>query len=68
MKREDCDFTSALVDDVKGMRIGIPRDYLGECLEPEVKDAIRECNKAGELIYKKHKYDRVTVAAARYPD
>ncbi len=38
--REDLDFTSALVDDVKGMRIGIPRDYFGEGLNPEVKDAI----------------------------
>ena len=27
--REDMDFTSAVVDDVKGMRIGIPRDYPG---------------------------------------
>ncbi len=40
VKREDYDFTSALVDDVKGMKIGIPRDYLGEGIEPEVKDAI----------------------------
>ena len=40
VKREDYDFTSALVDDVKGMKIGIPRDYLGEGLDPEVKDAI----------------------------
>lgn len=38
--REDCDFTSALKDDVKGMRIGIPRDYLGEGLDKEVKDAV----------------------------
>ncbi len=38
--REDCDFTSALVDDVKGMKIGIPRDYFGEGLDKEVKDAI----------------------------
>ena len=30
VKREDTDFTSALVDDVKGMRIGIPKDYFGE--------------------------------------
>ena len=36
----ETDFTSALVDDVKGMRIGIPRDYLGEGLDPEVKEAI----------------------------
>ena len=40
VKRTDCDFTSALVDDVKGMRIGIPRDYFGEGLDPEVKEAI----------------------------
>ncbi|MDY5649219.1 MAG: amidase family protein, partial [Lachnospiraceae bacterium] len=40
VKREDCDFTAALVDDVKGMKIGIPRDYLGEGLDPEVKKAI----------------------------
>lgn len=38
--RKDCDFTSALKDDVKGMRIGIPRDYLGEGLDKEVKDAV----------------------------
>ena len=38
--RDDCDFTSALKDDVKGMRIGIPRDYLGEGLDGEVKAAI----------------------------
>ena len=36
----ETNFTDALVDDVKGMRIGIPRDYLGEGLDPEVKEAI----------------------------
>ena len=40
VQREDTDFTSALVDDVKGMKIGIPRDYLGEGLDLEVKEAI----------------------------
>lgn len=38
--REDYDFTSALVDDVKGLRIGIPRDYFGEGLDEEVKAAV----------------------------
>ncbi|MDD3251433.1 MAG: Asp-tRNA(Asn)/Glu-tRNA(Gln) amidotransferase subunit GatA [Lachnospiraceae bacterium] len=38
--RQDCDFTSALVDDVKGMRIGIPKDYFGAGLNAEVKEAI----------------------------
>ena len=40
VKRESYDFTSALKDDVKGLRIGIPRDYFGEGLDPEVKEAI----------------------------
>ena len=43
--REDLDFTSALVDDVKGMRIGIPRDYLGEGLDSEVKTAVLDAAK-----------------------
>lgn len=34
------DFMSALVNDVSGMRIGIPKDYFGEGLEPEVKEKI----------------------------
>ena len=38
--REDTDFTTALVDDVKGMRIGIPRDYFGEGLDSQVKNAV----------------------------
>ncbi len=37
---KDTDFTAALVDDVKGMKIGIPRDYFGEGLDGEVKDAV----------------------------
>ena len=40
IKREETDFTSALVDDVKGMKIGIPRDYFGDGLDAEVRDAI----------------------------
>ena len=40
VERDDTDFTSALVDDVKGMKIGIPKDYFGEGLDPEVKDAV----------------------------
>lgn len=38
--RTDTDFTSALVEDVKGMKIGIPSDYFREGLNPEVKAAI----------------------------
>lgn len=50
VQREDTDFTSALVDDVKGMKIGIPRDYFGEGLDSEVKEAVL---KAAEVLREK---------------
>lgn len=40
IKRDDTNLTAALIDDVKGMKIGIPRDYLGEGLDIEVKNAV----------------------------
>lgn len=46
--RETYDFTSALVEDVKGMKIGIPKDYFGEGLDKEVKEAILEAAKVLE--------------------
>ena len=46
--RDDLKFTDALVDDVRGMRIGIPRDYFGEGLDPEVKEAVLAAAKALE--------------------
>ena len=42
------DFTSALTEDVNGLRVGIPRDYFGEGLQPEVKEHILEAAKALE--------------------
>ena len=48
VKREDLKFTEALVDDVKGMKIGIPRDYFGEGLDPEVKEAVLKAAKVLE--------------------
>ena len=40
VKRDAYDFTSALLDDVKGMKIGIPSDYLSAGLNEEVKAAV----------------------------
>ena len=40
VKREDYTFTGALKNDVKGLRIGIPRDYFQEGLDQEVKSTI----------------------------
>ena len=54
VQREDYDFTAALVDDVKGMKIGIPKGYFGEGLDKEVSDAVlaaaRELEKKGAII------------------
>ena len=51
VERQDTDFTSALVNDVKGMKIGIPKDYFGEGLDEEVKKPILE---AAEVIMSSH--------------
>ena len=48
IERDDCDFTEALVEDVKGLRIGIPRDYMGEGLDPEVNQAVMQAAKVLE--------------------
>ena len=50
MARTDCDFTSALKDDVKGMKIGIPSSYFGEGLDEEVRVAIL---KAADILKEK---------------
>lgn len=50
VSRDDTDFTSALTEDVKGLRIGIPNDYLGEGLDEEVKAAVLQ---AAEVLKKK---------------
>lgn len=48
VKREDYDFTSALVDDVKGLKIGIPKAYFGEGLDADVKKVILDAAKVLE--------------------
>lgn len=50
VKREDTNFTDSLTDDVKGMKIGIPRDYFGAGLDSEVKSAVL---KAAEVLKEK---------------
>ena len=69
VKREDTDFTSALVEDVKGMKIGIPRDYFGEGLDPEVKTAVLAAAKALEergAIVEEFDLSRVEYAIPTY--
>ena len=40
LQRQDTDFMAALTEDVQGMRIGIPNDYLGEGLDEDVRAAV----------------------------
>ncbi len=40
MEVEPKDYTKALVNDVKGLKIGLPKEYLAESTNPEVKEAI----------------------------
>lgn len=37
---EDYDFMSALKEDISDLKIGIPNDYFGEGLDPEIKESI----------------------------
>ena len=54
VKRGETGFTRALVDDVKGMRIGIPNDYFGEGLDEDVRAqvlaAAKELEKKGAVV------------------
>ncbi len=40
--RNDTNFTASLIEDVEGIKIGIPRDYFGEGLDPEVSAAVKK--------------------------
>lgn len=42
IKLEVPDFTAALQDGLKGVRIGIPKEYFGEGLDPEVDRTVRD--------------------------
>ena len=46
--RQDTKFTEGLVDDVKGLKIGIPKDYFGDGLDSEVKESVLGVAKALE--------------------
>ena len=62
-------FTEALTEDVKGLRIGIPKTYFGEGLDPEVKAAVLaavEVLKAGGAVVEEFDLDLVDYAIPTY--
>ena len=42
VKKEKVDYTKALKNDVKGLRIGIPKEYFGEGINEEVKQSLKQ--------------------------
>ncbi len=46
----DTDFSNALIEDVKGQRIGIPKDYIGEGVDSQVRESIL---KAADVLREK---------------
>lgn len=66
---EAYEYTSALVDDVKGMRIGIPKGYLGAGLDEEIKKSILAAAEVFEkkgAIVKEFELDAVDFAIPAY--
>ena len=50
MNIEKKDYTKALVKDVKGLKIGLPKEFLGEGINEEVKNAVLEAAKTFESL------------------
>ena len=50
MEMEKKDYTLSLVNDVKGMKIGLPKEYIGEGINAEVKQAILDVAKKYEEL------------------
>ena len=44
------DYTKALVEDVKGLKIGLPKEYFVEGMDPEVEQAVRTAIKKYEEL------------------
>lgn len=42
LKRETLNFEEDLAGDIRGMKVGIPEEYLDEGIDPEVRDALRK--------------------------
>lgn len=49
-KQPTIDYTEALVEDVKGLKIAVPKEFLGEGVAPEVKESVMNALKMYELL------------------
>lgn len=61
---DNVDFTSQLGQDIKGLRVAVPKEYLGEGVSPEVKEsvqaALKELTDLGAIV------EEVSLPNAKY--
>lgn len=50
LKADIPDYISSLTGDVKGLRIGVPKEYLGQGVDPKVKEAVLAALKVYESL------------------
>ena len=50
VKQEVPTYTEALTKDVKGLKIAVPKEYIGEGVDPEIKESVMEALKVYESL------------------
>ena len=63
----ETDYTSELGKDVKGMKIGVPKEYLGEGIDEEVKQKILDAIKVYEELGAKVEYFEMSASKYALP-
>lgn len=49
-KREKIDYTKCLTQDIKGLKIGVPKEFFGEGINPEVKASLEKAIETYRLL------------------
>src|SRR5699024_5011061 len=62
--REVPSYTDALTKDVKGLKVAVPEEYLGEGVDPEVKESVMNALQMLELLGVK--WDKISMPHSKY--
>src|SRR6056297_3182897 len=62
--KEKVDYKKALVNDVKGMKIGVPKEYFGEGVNPKVKSLIHKALE--QLVALGAEYEEISLPYTEY--
>lgn len=49
-RRDTPDFTNLIGQDIKGMKIGVPKEFMGEGVHPDIRDAVKNAVKTFEAL------------------